>query len=123
MAQVYGTAPITAGLAVVLDDDAHLLFLRTAEGLSLRRGTEVLTGVPLPPGPVRPGVRIRAFRHSFSSAPPGGFRQEPATAEATFLAPLFTSAHIGLYAGSQGYPSTGEARFPWFGLTCPEISA
>ncbi|MFI1977045.1 glycoside hydrolase family 43 protein [Streptomyces wedmorensis] len=111
-----------AGLAVVLDDDAHLLFLRTTEGLTLRRGTEVLAGVPLPPGPVRLEVRIRGFRHSFFYAPPDGSRKELATVEATFLAPLFTSVHIGLYAGSQGRPSTNEAHFPWFDLTCPETS-
>ncbi|MFJ8663360.1 glycoside hydrolase family 43 protein [Streptomyces sp. NPDC093795] len=112
-----------AGLAVVLDDDAHLLFLRTPEGLSLRRGTEVLAGVPVPAGPVRLGIRIRGFGHTFVFAAPEGAWQELATVEATFLAPLFTSVHIGLYATSNGDPSANEAHFTGFALAYPNASA
>jgi alpha-N-arabinofuranosidase len=108
-----------AGLAVVRDDDAHLLLLRTAEGLSLRRGPDVLARVALSPGPVRLGVRIRGFSHTFAHAEPGGAWQDLATVEAMFLTPLFTSVQLGLYATSGGRPSTNRARFPWFDITYP----
>jgi xylan 1,4-beta-xylosidase len=108
-----------AGLAVVLDDDTHLLLVRTSEGLSLRRGSEVLAASPLPPGPVRLGVRIRGFRHSFAHAAPDGPWQELTTLEATFLVPHFTGVQLGLYASSNGLPSTAEAHFAWFDITYP----
>ncbi|MFI9000885.1 family 43 glycosylhydrolase [Streptomyces sp. NPDC053541] len=108
-----------AGLAVVVDDDAHLLLLRTAEGLALRRGPDVLARVTVPPGPVRLGVRIRGFGHTFVHAAPDGPWRELATVEATFLRPLFTSVQLGLYATSQGRPSANQAHFPWFTLTYP----
>ncbi|MFE1794210.1 family 43 glycosylhydrolase, partial [Streptomyces sp. NPDC059525] len=108
-----------AGLAVVLDDDTHLLLLRTTEGLSLRRGPEVLARVPVPPGPVRLGVRIRGFGHTFAHAVPGGAWQDLPAVEATFLTPLFTSVQLGLYATSNGRPSTGEAHFTRFDITYP----
>ncbi|WP_037634629.1 glycoside hydrolase family 43 protein [Streptomyces katrae] len=109
-----------AGLAVVLDDDTHLLFLRTTEGLTLRRGREVLAGVPVHPGPVRLGVRIRGFSHTFAhGAPDGGAWQDLTTVEATFLTPLFTGIQLGLYATSHGRPSTNQAHFTCFDLTYP----
>ncbi|MFE7601329.1 glycoside hydrolase family 43 protein [Streptomyces sp. NPDC057494] len=108
-----------AGLAVVVDDDAHLLLLRTAEGLTLRRGSDVLASVPVLPGPVRLGVRIRGFDHTFVHAAPDGAWQDLATVEATFLTPLFTSVQLGLYASSQGRPSTNQAHFPWFAIAYP----
>ncbi|MEU4730189.1 family 43 glycosylhydrolase [Streptomyces sp. NPDC023588] len=108
-----------AGLAVVLDDDAHLLFLRTTEGLSLRHGSEVLAGVPVPPGPVRLGVRIRGFGHTFTHAGPDGAWQDLTTVEASFLTPLFTSVQLGLYATSNGRPSTRHAHFAWFDIRYP----
>ncbi|MFE5595487.1 glycoside hydrolase family 43 protein [Streptomyces sp. NPDC056549] len=108
-----------AGLAVVVDDDAHLLLLRTAEGLALRRGSDVLASVPVLPGPVRLGVRIRGFDHTFVHAAPDGAWQDLATVEATFLTPLFTSVQLGLYASSQGRPSTNQAHFPWFAIAYP----
>lgn len=108
-----------AGLAVVLDDDTHLLFLRTTEGLSLLHGPEVLARTPVPPGPVRLGVRIRGFVHTFAHAAPDGPWQDLATVEATFLTPLFTSVQLGLYATSNGRPSTTRARFGWFAITHP----
>ncbi|MEU2508485.1 family 43 glycosylhydrolase [Streptomyces sp. NPDC007863] len=114
------TAPYEqAGLAVVLDDDAHLLLLRTTEGLTLRRGSDVLARAGLGPGPVRLGVRIRGFGHTFVHEAPGGGRRDLATVEASFLAPLFTSVQIGLYATSHGRPSANSARFTWFDLTYP----
>ncbi|MEU7533669.1 glycoside hydrolase family 43 protein [Streptomyces narbonensis] len=112
-----------AGLAVVLDDDSHLLFLRTADGLSLRRGPKVLAAVPVSPSPVRLGVRIRGFRHTFAYAAPDGAWQELFTLEAAFLTPLFTGVHLGLYATSNGLPSTNQALFTWFGLAYPRTSA
>nr|WSW48846.1 glycoside hydrolase family 43 protein [Streptomyces sp. NBC_01001] len=108
-----------AGFAVVLDDDTHLLFLRTAEGLSLRRGAEVLAGVRVPAGPIRLGVRIRGFSHTFAHAAPGGAWQDLTTVEATFLTPLFTSVQLGLYATSNGRPSTNQAHFTRFDITYP----
>ncbi|KQX49930.1 MULTISPECIES: glycoside hydrolase family 43 protein [unclassified Streptomyces] len=109
-----------AGLAVVVDDDTHLLLLRTAEGLHLRRGPDLLARTALPPGPVRLGVSIRGFAHTFVHAAPEGPWQDLATVEATFLTPLFTSVQLGLYATSQGHPSTNEAHFPWFALSYPQ---
>ncbi|MEU3823348.1 family 43 glycosylhydrolase [Streptomyces sp. NPDC030392] len=111
-----------AGLAVVIDDDAHLLLLRDAEGLSLHRGPDVLARVLLSPGPVRLGVRIRGFGHTFAHAAPDGAWRDLATVEATFLTPLFTSVQLGLYATSNGRPSTSRARFVWFDLTYPQRS-
>ncbi|MFD3335370.1 hypothetical protein ACFWV1_22355 [Streptomyces sp. NPDC058700] len=108
-----------AGLAVVLDDDAHLLLLHSTEGLSLRQGPHVLARVPVPPGPVRLGVRIRGFRHTFAYAASEGAWQDLTTVEATFLTPLFTSVQLGLYATSNGRPSTNQAHFPWFDITYP----
>lgn len=104
---------------MVLDDDTHLLFLRTAEGLSLRRGAEVLAGVRVPAGPIRLGVRIRGFSHTFAHAAPGGAWQDLTTVEATFLTPLFTSVQLGLYATSNGRPSTNQAHFKRFDITYP----
>ncbi|MFJ9810533.1 glycoside hydrolase family 43 protein [Streptomyces sp. NPDC101158] len=112
-----------AGLAVVLDDDAHLLLLRTEEGLVLRHGPEVLAGVPVPPGPVRLGVRVRGFHHTFAHAAPDGAWQDLATVEATFLRPLFTSVQLGLYATSHGHPSTNHAHFTWFDISYPRRSS
>ncbi|NML50686.1 glycoside hydrolase family 43 protein [Streptomyces sp. R302] len=86
-----------AGLAVVLDDDARLL-PRTAEGLTLRRGPEVLARADLAPG---------------------GVWRELATVESGFLAPRFTSVQVGLYATSDGHPSADSARFTRFDLTYP----
>ncbi|WP_225800197.1 glycoside hydrolase family 43 protein [Streptomyces sp. NK15101] len=108
-----------AGLAVVVDDDAHLLLLRTEGGLVLRRGPDVLAGVPLSPGPLRLGVRVRGFGHTFVHAAPDGPWQELATVEAGFLRPLFTSVQIGLYATSHGHPSSNQAHFPWFDIAYP----
>ncbi|MFF4326209.1 family 43 glycosylhydrolase [Streptomyces sp. NPDC001591] len=108
-----------AGLAVVLDDDTHLLLLRTTEGLSLRHGPQVLVRVPVSQGPVRLGVRIRGFHHTFSHAAPGGAWQDLPAIEASFLAPLFTSVQLGLYATSNGRPSTRHAHFTWFHITYP----
>ncbi|WP_370409552.1 glycoside hydrolase family 43 protein [Streptomyces fradiae] len=108
-----------AGLAVVIDDDTHLVLLRTTEGLSLRRGPDVLAGVVVPPGPVRLGVRIRGFSHTFAYAAPDGAWQDLTTVEATFLTPLFTSVQLGLYATSNGRPSTTQAHFAWFDITHP----
>ncbi|MFJ6793699.1 family 43 glycosylhydrolase [Streptomyces sp. NPDC091268] len=108
-----------AGLAVVVDDDTHLLFLRTTEGLSVRRGTEVLATTPLAPGPVRLGVHIRGFSHTFAHAAPGGAWQDLSTVEATFLTPLFTSVQLGLYATSNGRPCGNQAWFRWFELSYP----
>ncbi|WOI60495.1 glycoside hydrolase family 43 protein [Streptomyces fradiae] len=108
-----------AGLARVLDDDAHLLLLRTAEGLGLHRGPDVLARVALPPGPVRLGVRIRGLTHTFSHAAPDGAWRDLATVEAGFLTPLFTSVQLGLYATSNGRPSGNHAHFPWFDIRYP----
>ncbi|MFD6984906.1 glycoside hydrolase family 43 protein, partial [Streptomyces sp. NPDC059956] len=108
-----------AGLAVVLDDDTHLLLLRTTEGLVLRHGSEVLADVPFAPGPVRLGVRIRGFSHTFAHAAPNGLWENLATIEAAFLRPLFTSIQLGLYATSNGRPSTSQAHFTWFDITYP----
>ncbi|MFH8841855.1 family 43 glycosylhydrolase [Streptomyces sp. NPDC017868] len=108
-----------AGLAVVIDDDTHLVLLRTTEGLSLRRGADVLARAAVPPGPVRLGVRIRGFRHTFAYAAPDGAWQDLATVEATFLTPLFTSVQLGLYATSNGRPSSNQAHFRWFDITYP----
>ncbi|MEU0403077.1 family 43 glycosylhydrolase [Streptomyces sp. NPDC006197] len=108
-----------AGLAVVLDDDTHLLLLRTTEGLSLRHGPDVLARVPVPPGPVRLGVRIRGFSHTFAHAAPDGAWQDLTTVEATFLTPVFTSVQLGLYATSNGRPSTNQAHFTRFDITYP----
>lgn len=109
-----------AGLAVVLDDDAHLLLLRSAEGVVLRRGSEVLARAPVPPGPLRLGVRVRGFHHTFGYAASTGVWHDLATVEAGFLAPLFTSVQLGVYATSSGRPSTGEAHFAWFAIAYPE---
>ncbi|MFH7597879.1 family 43 glycosylhydrolase [Streptomyces racemochromogenes] len=108
-----------AGLAVVLDDDTHLLLLRTAEGLGLRRGHEVLARVAVPRGPVLLGVRIRGFHHTFAHAVPGGAWQDLPAVEATFLTPLFTGVQLGLYATSNGRASTHHAHFTSFDITYP----
>ncbi|MFF7813300.1 family 43 glycosylhydrolase [Streptomyces sp. NPDC007945] len=108
-----------AGLAVVLDDDAHLLLVRTAEGLLLRRGPGVLARTGLSPGPVRLGVRVRGLTHTFAHAGPDGAWRDLATVEADFLIPLFTGVQVGLYATSHGRPSTRDARFAWFDLSYP----
>ncbi|MEU5216924.1 glycoside hydrolase family 43 protein [Streptomyces sp. NPDC020807] len=109
-----------AGLAVVVDDDKHLLLLRTAEGLELRRGPEVLARAAAPSGPVRLGVRVRGFGHTFAHATPDGPWRDLATVEAEFLRPLFTGVQIGLYATSQGRPSANQAHFPWFAMAWPD---
>ncbi|WP_406054669.1 hypothetical protein OG462_04560 [Streptomyces sp. NBC_01077] len=39
--------------------------------------------------------------------------------EATFLTPLFTGVQLGLYATSNGRPSTNQAHFTRFDITYP----
>ncbi|MFI0828137.1 hypothetical protein ACH4Q7_27230 [Streptomyces roseolus] len=108
-----------AGLAVVLDDDARLLLVRTTKGLVLRRGPDVLARSGPSPGPVRLGVRVRGLTHTFAHAGPDGAWRDLATVEAAFLTPLFTGVPVGLYATSHDRPSTRDARFAWFDLRHP----
>jgi alpha-N-arabinofuranosidase len=103
-----------AGLAVVLDDNAHLLLVRTADGLAVLHGDAVLATEIVPAGPVRLGVRIRGFAHTFRHATGSGQWHDLVTVDATFLRPLFTGVHIGLYASSNGRPSQNEALFTRF---------
>jgi alpha-N-arabinofuranosidase len=103
-----------AGLAVVLDDNAHLLLVRTADGLAVLQGPTVLAAETVPAGPVRLGVRIRGLSHTFGYATGSGQWHDLVTVDATFLRPLFTGVQIGLYASSNGLPSDNEALFSRF---------
>ena len=103
-----------AGLAVVLDDNAHLLLVRTVYGLAVLQGAAVLATEVVPAGPVRLGVRIRGFTHTFGYATGSGQWHDLVTMDATFLRPLFTGVQVGLYAGSNGQPSDNEALFTRF---------
>lgn len=101
------------GLAVVPDDDAHLL-VRTTEGTRP-------AARPRRPGPRRALPRPRApggprprFRPHVRPRGTGRHLAGPATVEAAFLTPPFTGVQVGPYATSHGRPSTRDARFAWF---------
>lgn len=113
-----------AGLALVQDDDHHVLLVRTARGLELVRrkagGDDLLASVRVP-GQRRLylGVEARgqAYQARYAVAP-GEWTDLGDPVDGRILSSAvaggFTGAYIGMYASSNGRPSSNVAAFDWF---------
>jgi alpha-N-arabinofuranosidase len=115
-----------AGLALVQNNDFHVLLVLTSMGLRLikrEQGIEtVLARGPTVSGPVKLGFEAhgRWYQASYSVEPgtwtPLG---DPVDGDilTSQIAGGFTGAYIGLYATSNGRATTNHADFPWFEYT------
>lgn len=118
-----------AGLALVQNNDFHVLLVSTGQGLHLvkrEQGLEtVLAEAPAAPGPVRLGFEAhgRWYQASYSvdagnAGEPGSWTPlgDPVDGDilSSQVAGGFTGAYIGLYATANGRASTNHADFAWF---------
>ncbi len=115
-----------AGLAVLMDVDHHVEFVITLrEGrrvalLRRRVGTMVTEhpSTPLPDGPVELLIEADRKEYRFSVASPGEQPRLVGHHELRYLSTEVAGGYVGvvmgLYAGSQGQPSTNQAFFDWF---------
>ncbi|WP_433500453.1 glycoside hydrolase family 43 protein [Sphaerimonospora sp. CA-214678] len=118
-----------AGLALVRSDDFHVLIVVTVRGLELVRreaGVEAVRArAPLSaacdgrPGRIWLGVEARGQEYQARYAEtPGQWRDlgDPVDGRllGTSVAGGFTGAYIGMYASSNGRPSSNTAEFDWF---------
>ncbi|ETK32344.1 glycoside hydrolase family 43 protein [Microbispora sp. ATCC PTA-5024] len=112
-----------AGLVLVRDDDNHVLLVRTARGLQLVRRAggrdELLASVRVPEGRLHLGVEARGQSYQARFAVrPGEWRDVGGPVDGLLLSPPpasgFTGAYVGMYASSNGHPSTAVAEFDWF---------
>ncbi|MEV4745706.1 glycoside hydrolase family 43 protein [Streptosporangium sp. NPDC049248] len=118
-----------AGLVLLQNDDFHLALTRTARGLELTRraggadtllaGADIPPGPPGPPGPLWLGVEAHGQDYQARYAlRPGEWTDlgDPVDGRvlSSTVAGGFTGAMIGLYATSNGHPSTNTAAFDWF---------
>lgn len=113
-----------AGLALVQNDDHHVLLVRTARGLELVRrkagGDDLLASVRVP-GHRRLylGVEARGQAYQARYAVAAGEwidLGDPVDGRilSSAVAGGFTGAYIGMYASSNGRPSSNVAAFDWF---------
>ncbi|SNS56243.1 glycoside hydrolase family 43 protein [Actinomadura mexicana] len=112
-----------AGLALVQNNDFHVLLVSTSQGLrsvKRERGVEtVLATGPAVSGPVRLGFEAhgRWYQAYYGSAP-GEWTPFGAPVDGDVLSSQvaggFTGAYIGLYATSNGRTGGGHADFAWF---------
>lgn len=113
-----------AGLALVRDDDHHVLLVRTSRGLELVRrragGDDLLASVRVPSGRrLYLGVEARGQAYQARYATTAGEWADlgdPVDGRilSTAVAGGFTGAYIGMYASSNGRPSANTAEFDWF---------
>jgi alpha-N-arabinofuranosidase len=112
-----------AGLALVQNNDHHVLAVRTAAGLRLIRrdgGVDtVLAQEPVEPGRLYLSVEAHGQDYQVRYATrPGDWRPLGGPVDgrvlSTPVAGGFTGAYLGMYAGSGGAASTNVADFDWF---------
>src|SRR5690606_33291346 len=113
-----------AGLALVQNNDFHVLLVSTREGIRLvkrEQGIEtVLAEAPAAPGPVRLGFEAhgRWYQASYSVSGPDGWTRLGSPVDGDILtsqvAGGFTGVYIGLYATANGRSSGNHADFDWF---------
>ncbi|MFA1543096.1 glycoside hydrolase family 43 protein [Actinomadura monticuli] len=115
-----------AGLALVQNNDFHVLLVSAAEGVLLvkrEQGVEtVLAKAPPAPGRVGLGFEARGRWYQASYSPePGVWAPlgDPVDGDllTSQVAGGFTGALIGLYATSNGRASANHADFAWFEYT------
>nr|WP_276514241.1 hypothetical protein [Actinomadura citrea] len=112
-----------AGLALVQNNDFHVLLVSTSQGVRLvgrEQGAEtVLAAGPAVPGPVRLAFEAhgRWYQAYYGSAP-GEWAPLGPPVDGDLLSSQvaggFTGAYIGLYATSNGRAGGGHADFAWF---------
>ncbi|WP_084464710.1 glycoside hydrolase family 43 protein [Microtetraspora fusca] len=112
-----------AGLALVQNEDFHILVVLTARGLELRvreAGAErLLARADVPPGRVHLGVEAHGqdYRARYALAP-DEWRDLGGPVDGRILSSTvaggFTGAYIGMYASSNGRPGENSAAFDWF---------
>ncbi|WP_329429579.1 glycoside hydrolase family 43 protein [Streptosporangium sp. NBC_01495] len=113
-----------AGLVLFQNDDFHITLVLTAHGLELTRrsgGTDTLLvrADVVPSGPLWLGVEAHGQDYQARYAlRPGEWTDLAAPVDGRVLGSTvaggFTGAMIGLYASSNGHPSTNTAAFDWF---------
>lgn len=112
-----------AGLALVQNNDFHVLLVSTSQGLRLvkrEQGVEtVLAAGPAAPGPVRLGFEAHGrWYQAFYGAAPDEWTPLGGPVDGDLLSSQvaggFTGAYIGLYATSNGRMGGGRADFAWF---------
>ncbi|MGS2641223.1 family 43 glycosylhydrolase [Streptosporangium sp. LJ11] len=113
-----------AGLVLFQNDDFHITLVLTAHGLELTRrsgGTDTLLARAdvVPSGPLWLGVEAHGQDYQARYAlRPGEWTDLAAPVDGRVLGSTvaggFTGAMIGLYASSNGHPSTSTAAFDWF---------
>ncbi|MFC4586845.1 glycoside hydrolase family 43 protein [Sphaerisporangium corydalis] len=112
-----------AGVALVQNDDHHILLVLTANGLVVTRtegGTDrVLAQADVPPGRIWLGVEAHGQEYQMSYATePGAWRPLGDPVDGRVLSSTtaggFTGAYIGLYLSSEGHPTTTTADFSYF---------
>ena len=112
-----------AGLVLFQNDDFHITLVRTVRGLELTRRAEgadtLLARTEIPPGPLWLGVEAYGQDYQARYAVrPGEWTDLGAPVDGRILSSTvaggFTGAMIGLYATSNGHPSTNTAAFDWF---------
>lgn len=112
-----------AGLALVQNEDHHLLLVVTANGLRVIRregGADTLLAErPVPPGRLFLGIEARgqSYQPRFAGEP-GRWEPIGGPVDGRLLSPEvaggFTGAYAGVYASSNGHPSDNVADFDWF---------
>nr|WP_277819872.1 hypothetical protein [Actinomadura sp. RB99] len=112
-----------AGLALMQNNDFHVVLAATDRGLRLAKReqgvTTVLAEAPAPPGVVGLGFEAhgRWYRASYSPRP-GHWEPLGDPIDGDFLtsqvAGGFTGVLVGLYATSNGRPGGNHADFDWF---------
>ncbi|MEU8122875.1 glycoside hydrolase family 43 protein [Spirillospora sp. NPDC049024] len=112
-----------AGLALVQNNDFHVLLVSTEQGLRLvkrERGVEtVLAEGPAVRGAVRLGFEAHGrWYQAFYGIAPGEWTPLGGPVDGDILSSQvaggFTGAYIGLYATSNGRAGGGRADFDWF---------
>ncbi|MGJ6967265.1 glycoside hydrolase family 43 protein [Streptosporangium sp. G11] len=113
-----------AGLVLFQNDDFHITLVLTAHGLELTRrsgGTDTLLARAdvVPSGSLWLGVEAHGQDYQARYAlRPGEWTDLGAPMDGRVLGSTvaggFTGAMIGLYASSNGHPSTNTAAFDWF---------
>ncbi|TDC66055.1 glycoside hydrolase family 43 protein [Actinomadura sp. GC306] len=116
-----------AGLALVQNNDFHVLLVSTADGIRLvkrEQGVEtVLAAAPAAAGPVRLAFEARGRWYRASYAPgdaagPDGWTPLGGPVDGDILSSQvaggFTGVYVGPYATANGRASTNHADFAWF---------
>ncbi|GGQ29259.1 alpha-N-arabinofuranosidase [Actinomadura coerulea] len=112
-----------AGLALVQNNDFHVLLVSTGQGLQLvkrEQGVEtVLAAVPAVSGPVRLGFEAHGrWYQAYHGSAPGEWTPLGGPVDGDVLSSQvaggFTGVYVGLYATSNGRAGGGHADFAWF---------